>query len=438
MFELVKTVKNDLLVEGYTEYRHSSGLSVLIYPKDLSTAYAMLSARYGSLDRTFRREGEDFLTVPDGVAHFLEHKLFEEEDGSDVFEKFAAIGASANAFTSFEMTSYLFSATSNVIEALSILLSFVTHPHFTEKNVEKEKGIIAQEIGMYDDRASSRLYYSLLEGLYKKHNVRVNIAGTVASIGEITPALLYRCYETFYHPSNMILAVCGRVNEKEILDTVEKALGDISAAPAIETSFPEEPKELAKAYTELHMEIAKPMLALGVKDLDCHLKPDPKAALKRMYAVNILLKLFFSRSSPYYNALYAKGIVDDSMDAMLECMGSCAYVMISCESERPEKAFDEIEGFLKNIPLGEVREEDFHRIKRAMYADNIRVYDTTESIAYEMTDAALHGYTVWDVSEALKSVTLEDVREVASTYFKDKAFARVLILPNGKKKGEEV
>ncbi len=436
MFELVRKLESRELGEKYTEYRHSSGLTVFIYPKNFTTAYAMLSARYGSLDRVFRTEGEAFATVPDGVAHFLEHKLFEEEDGTDVFEKFAALGANANAFTSFEMTSYLFSATDKIQESLAVLLSFVTHPHFTEENVEKEKGIIAQEIGMYDDRASSRLYYSLLEGLYKRHNVRVNIAGTVSSIGEITPEVLYRCYNTFYHPSNMILAICGRVTDEEVMQTVESVLGTaFDPSPAIERAFPEEPTEIAKAYTELSMEIAKPMFALGVKDLS--LKLDSEEALRRAYAVNILLRLFFSRSSSYFNSLYAKGLIDDSFDSMLECMGSCAYLMVSGESERPEEAFEELESFLKNIPEDAVTEEDFLRVKRAMYAENIRILDSTESIAYEMTDAALHGYTVWDESEALRSVTYEDVCDAANNYFKDKSFARVLIRPIGAKGGEK-
>ncbi len=437
MFELLNVRKNSDLREEYKEYRHSSGLTVLVYPKNFSTAYAMLSTRYGSLERTFKRSGEEFLTVPDGVAHFLEHKLFEEEDGKDVFEKFAALGANANAFTSFEMTSYLFSATSHIKESLEVLLSFVMHPFFTEENVAKEKGIIAQEIGMYDDRASSRLYYALLEGLFREHNVRVNIAGTVASVNEITPKILYRCYETFYHPSNMILAVCGKIKDEEVLDAVERILGAREKESfGIERLYPEEPVALMKEYTELYMEIARPMFALGIKDLV--LKLNSVEALKQAYAVNILLKLFFSRSSTYFNQLYRRGIVDDTLDAMFECMNSCAYLMISGESERPEEVFEELEHFLKNIPVDECKEEDFLRIKRAMYAENVRMLDSTESIAYEMTDAALHGYTLWDTNKALKEVTYEDVCRVASDYFKDKAFARVLIRPiseKGKAKG---
>ncbi len=432
MFELIDVIKNSELKEEYREYRHTSGLTVLIYPKSFTTAYAMLSTRYGSLERTFRREGEDFVTVPDGVAHFLEHKLFEEEDGTDVFEKFAALGANANAFTSFELTSYLFSATANIKESLETLLSFVMNPFFTDENVNKEKGIIGQEIGMYDDRAASRLYYALLEGLYRKHNVRINIAGTVDSIADITPEILYRCYETFYHPSNMVLAVCGKISDQEVMETVEKVLGSRENKKlSIDRQYPHEPIELMKDHMDLYMEIARPMFALGVKDLE--LKLNSSEALKEAYAIQILLKLFFSRSSAYFNELYQEGVVDDTLDATFECMSSCAFLMINGESECPEKAFEKIETFLKNIPPKAVREEDFRRIKRAMYAENVRMLDSTESIAYEMTDAFLHGYSLWDVNNALKAVTYEDVCRIASTYFKNKEFAHVLIRPISEK-----
>ena len=222
----VEWVKNDHLGEQYAKVVHPSGLTVLVCPKKMSTSYALFATKYGSLERTFRKGDEPFVTVPDGIAHFLEHKLFEEEDGSDVFSKFAALGANANAYTSNELTAYLFSTTKNVIESLRVLLDFVTHPYFTKENVQKEQGIIGQEIGMYDDNPGSRIYYALLEGLYKKHNVRINIAGTVETIAEITPELLYQCYNTFYHPSNMVLSICGNVTVEEVM-AVAKETGKV-------------------------------------------------------------------------------------------------------------------------------------------------------------------------------------------------------------------
>ena len=217
--------RNDSLGEMYYEIRHRSGLPIYVIPKDLSTTYALFATRYGSLDNCFSvNESEAPLTVPDGIAHFLEHKMFEAEDGTDTFERFAQIGASANAFTSNDMTAYEFSCTDEPYKALEILLDYVTHPYFTKENVQKEQGIIGQEIGMCDDNPMRRLYYELLNLLYAKDKVRINICGTKESIAEITPELLYQCYNTFYRLSNMALIICGRVECDPIIEVADRLL----------------------------------------------------------------------------------------------------------------------------------------------------------------------------------------------------------------------
>ena len=262
------TVNNEKLGECYYFHKHKSGLSVYVFPKSFSTTYAILATRYGSLEQTFRIRGEDsFITVPDGVAHFLEHKMFEEEDGSDAFQKFAPFGASANAYTSNDKTAYLFSATENVLPSLEVLLSFVTHPHFTEENVAKEQGIIGQEIDMGLDRPGRRLWYAVYSALYQKHGIRTDICGTVESISQITPALLYRCYNTFYHPSNMALCLVGDVDPEEVLRTVDGILGE-SAPIEIERSRPREPKEIAAHRVTVPMAVSRPLFSIGYKDMD--------------------------------------------------------------------------------------------------------------------------------------------------------------------------
>ena len=203
--------------EKYYLHHHPSGLDIYLFPKKLTTTYAVFGANYGSVDNTFKTSKDgDFITVPDGIAHFLEHKLFANEDGSDAFEHFSAFGADANAYTSFNKTAYLFSCTDNFEESLGELLDFVTHPYFTEDSVKKEIGIIAQEIKMYDDTPSDRCFYGMLEGMYEHHSIRRNICGSVDSISKITPKLLYDCYGTFYNLSNMALVISGDVE----LDTV--------------------------------------------------------------------------------------------------------------------------------------------------------------------------------------------------------------------------
>ena len=199
-----------------------NGLEVYILPKKgFNKTFATFTTKYGSIDNHFVPLGsEEYIKVPDGIAHFLEHKLFEKEDG-DVFQQFSKQGASANAFTSFTRTAYLFSSTSNVELNLDTLMDFVQEPYFSEKTVEKEKGIIGQEITMYDDNPDWRLYYGVIQNLYENHPVRIDIAGTVESISHINKDLLYECYGTFYHPSNMLLFVVGPVNVEQTMKQIK-------------------------------------------------------------------------------------------------------------------------------------------------------------------------------------------------------------------------
>ena len=213
------------LRERYYHIEHKSGLNIYVIPKKMSTSYALFATRYGGRDNCFRLEGEaEYTRVPDGIAHFLEHKLFESEDGTDTFERFARLGANANAYTTTDMTAYEFSCTENFDECLSVLLDFVTHPHFTDENVQKEQGIIAQEIRGGEDNPFRRVYYDMLNLLYQKDNVRIEVAGTVASIARITPEYLYRCYNTFYQLSNMALVVCGDVEYEKVISIADEQL----------------------------------------------------------------------------------------------------------------------------------------------------------------------------------------------------------------------
>lgn len=423
----IQWVENTRLGEKYAKVVHPSGLTVFVFPKKMSTSYALFATKYGSLDRTFKQGEEPFTTVPDGIAHFLEHKLFEEEDGSDVFAKFATLGANANAYTSNEMTAYLFSATENVKEALTVLLDFVTHPYFTEKNVQKEQGIIGQEIGMYDDNPHTRLYYALLEGLYKKHNVRINIAGTVETISHITPELLYRCYHTFYHPSNIALSVCGNITVEEVLEVVNAVIPADTQPIAISRSYPEEDAEIEREETVLKMAVATPLFAFGVKDLETFRTAEDK--LRHAVCMDLLNDLMFADSSDFYNKLYDKGLIS-SFSAEYEWMDSCAFNVIIGESENPEAVWEELCAYLEEMQRKVPSKEDFERLKRSMYADYIRSFESTESIASEVLYNAFHGLDFLQIGEVILSVTYEDIVALAKSYYTDKHFARAIVLPN--------
>ncbi|MFR1803348.1 MAG: EF-P 5-aminopentanol modification-associated protein YfmH, partial [Faecalispora jeddahensis] len=261
----MEKITNERVQDSYYSVKHPSGLRIFVYPKEGSNStYAIFGTRYGSVDTSFRRSDEqEVSTVPEGIAHFLEHKLFESEDG-DAFARYAKTGASANAYTSFDMTCYLFSCTENVYESLEILLDFVQSPYFTEQTVQKEQGIIGQEIRMYDDDPQWRVMFNLLKALYHHHPVKIDIAGTVESIAEITPEYLYRCYHTFYNLNNMALCVAGNIDPERVLELCDKMLKP-SEPTQVERIFEEEPAGVVQDRVEQKLSVTIPLFQLGFK-----------------------------------------------------------------------------------------------------------------------------------------------------------------------------
>ncbi|MCY7604780.1 EF-P 5-aminopentanol modification-associated protein YfmH, partial [Bacillus altitudinis] len=300
----VKTIQFDQLQETVYHEKMDSGLDVYVLPKQgFNKTYATFTTKYGSVDNEFVPLGkEDMIRVPDGIAHFLEHKLFEKEDG-DVFHTFSKQGAAANAFTTFTRTAYLFSSTANVEQNLETLIDFVQEPYFTEKTVEKEKGIIGQEINMYDDNPDWRLFFGLIENLYQEHPVRIDIAGTVESIAPITKDHLYECYETFYHPSNMLLFVVGPVDPAQILDQVRanQAKKPFTDQPDIQRKEINEPDRVYRKEYELKMNVQGSKCMFGLKTKNPHKKG--KQLLKHELGMNLILETLFGKSSLQYERM---------------------------------------------------------------------------------------------------------------------------------------
>ena len=294
-------VSSDLLKEKYYRVKHKSGLLVYVFPKQLSVSYAVIATKFGSIDNCFKvGDDKEFTRVPDGVAHFLEHKMFENEDGEDTFVKFARTGADANAFTSFKDTAYLFSCTENLYESLEILLRSTFSPHFTDENVSKEQGIIAQEIRMGDDDPGNMLFYDVLSCLYEKSSLKLDIAGTVESISQITPEILYKCHSAFYNPDNMILCVCGEASPESVLSVIDKVLADFKPVKVISHYETEERTAFAKKH-ERRMSVAKPLFCLGIKDTN--ISPDPTERMKKYAALKLICSIHFGKSSEFYGKL---------------------------------------------------------------------------------------------------------------------------------------
>lgn len=307
----IKTIAYKELNEVIHVYEHESGLKAFVIPKKgYSKKYATFATHYGSINNEFVVPGEiESTRVPDGVAHFLEHKLFEQKGGS-VMDKFSALGSSPNAYTGFNQTVYLFSCTDGFEENFKLLLDFVQNPYITEESVEKEKGIIGQEIKMYEDDANWRSFFNLLGAFYKNNPVRIDIAGTVDTISKIDKDVLYKCYNTFYHLSNMAILVVGDVDVGKVFEMVEKGLQVSQTRPEIKRIFPTEIETIHKAYVEQSLAVSTPLFQMGFRDDKLHTRG--KEGAKREIAIKLLLELIIGKSSKLYNQMYAEGLINST------------------------------------------------------------------------------------------------------------------------------
>ena len=426
MMNELETRKSDFLREEYYLFRHQSGLRVIVFPKKLTTSYAIFAARYGSVDNEFRLESDGkFTKVPDGIAHFLEHKLFEEPDGGDAFNRFATLGANANAYTTNDMTAFLFSCTNHFYEALGDLLDFVKTPHFTDKSVEKERGIIAQEIKMYEDQPQRAAYMMMLDNLFEKHPVKVDVAGTVGSIKKITPELLYECCRVFYNLSNMLLIVCGDVDCEKVSEVCDRFLKDEPPVKIIR-SYPVEKPEVARAYSERRMQASKPLFAIGMKDTT--LPDDGVGRMKRYAAFTILDDVLFGKSGGFYNKLYEEGLLSSQFDFGYDTSIGYAYNGVYGESSDPEAVLERLKAVCEAAKNG-IPTEDFERSKRALYASMVKGFDSTEEIANSLLSYDMIGGDIFAYTDILAGTTIGDVVEVARDIFRPEKFTMAVVKP---------
>ncbi len=416
-----------LLRESYASFAHPSGLSVYVYPKKMTGIYALFATRYGSLDAAFSVDGREEV-LPDGIAHFLEHKLFESEDGSDAFSAFSALGADANAYTSYNRTAYLFSTTEHFEESLETLLSFVFHPCFREESVKREASIISEEIRMYRDQPWERVYENMLRSLYRTHPVRKNICGTVSSVKRITKEDLYRAYELFYHPSNMALIVCGDVDEKTVLDTVDRTLGR-SARPLPDVCRRLSPDvgRIARAYTEERMQVSKPIFSIGIKD--SVLLSDAHARLMRELTMALLNEVLFSQSSDFYNTLFERGLLTPSFTVGYSASPTFAFNCLSGESDDPDAVLGELRAYLRGALERGLDRDAFRRCQRALYADEVRAYDSTEEIANRLLSFVFEGTEMLDAASLLLDIRIEDAERLMRSFFLEDRFVMSVIRP---------
>lgn len=421
-----RIIKNDRIGEQYYCYEHESGLEIALYPMSgYSMAYAMFGTKYGSIDATFKtNKDEDFITVPSGIAHFLEHKLFESEDG-DAFSLFAKTGASANAYTSFEKTCYLFSTTANFEESLQALMSFVQAPYFTKETVDKEQGIIGQEIKMFEDNPGWRVFFNLLSGMYLNSPVKIDIAGTVESIAQIDKDLLYRCYDTFYNLNNMMVTIAGNFDVSSAREIIEKSL-KFKEKITIERKEVEEPTSVAQEKITQKLEVSIPLFNFGYKQ-----PPIQSNNVAKSYVMyEIITCVLASSSSELYKELYDEGLVDAGFGSELfNGRGYTAYIFAG-ESKEPDKVKGKIIAATNRLKASGIDESSFLRAKKELYGRCVSDFNQVEEVANSLFSAHFNGCTIYDVLEESAVVSLADVNELLKTTFAEENTTLSVILPN--------
>ena len=413
-----------LLGESYREIRHPSGLTIRVLHKDgYKSSFALFATKYGSIDTRIERPDGSFRAIPEGTAHFLEHKLFESED-LDAFARFAKTGANANAFTSFDMTAYLFSGAACFSENLEILLDFVQSPYFTEQTVRKEQGIIGQEIRMYRDSADWEVEFNLLRALYHHHPVRIDIAGTEQTIAEISADLLYDCYRNFYNLHNMVLAVAGNATVEEVLAVADKVLKPATGKSGVREFVPE-PKAPAQSYIEERMPVNVPSFALGYKEAIS----TPERTEKEVLCTQVLLDAVAGRSSALYERLLREGLINTGFGAQYFYGFGYANCEFSGESADPKRAAAEIRKAVAAARQTGIDRESFERARRKLYGRIVMGFNDVQSVAVDMVESYFAGDDLFERARVCRDMTLEDVNARLRDILEDETAALSVVLP---------
>ena len=409
------------LNEECYEEELSNGLIVQIIPKhDTKKKYVIWGTRYGSMDNEFivPTTGEQ-VSVPDGVAHFLEHKMFEQRTGRNALDTLMGLGAEANAYTTIDHTAYLFECTNNFEEIFDEFMDYVQNPYYTDENVQKEMGIIGQEIAMGDDEPGSKIYFNTMRCLYQKSALRIDIAGTQESISHITKETLYNCYNTFYHPSNMVLTICGDFEPEGILKEIEKRLIPKEKQADIKRIYPEEPEEINQKFIEEEMEVSLPVFMFGIK---CK----PTISVKQYLSVQIILNMLLNDSSNLYQKLYEEGLLLEQPGLEYEMGKDFGHIIIVSQSKDPKVVFNNIMLEMKNFKDC-FDDENFARTKKRIYGEYAGMFNSVSEIARFFMQEKLKGMNAFDFPKELVNIDKDDIfRTFDEIFSEDKAVCSII------------
>lgn len=405
-----------------------NGLRILYVPKpDFRMNYAVIAVRYGAAYKRFMNDGK-WQDTPAGVAHFLEHKMFDMPDGSDAITALSQNGASPNAYTAYDITAYHFDCTDNFSDNLRLLAELVSKPYFTPESVEKEQGIIAQEIGMFDDLPSYVVYNRLIRMLYPDHPIREQVAGTVGSIAEITDKTLYDCYNTFYSPGNIVLCAAGGIAPEEFFALAEKHLGSLPAKEIPQADFGS--VDLAaplENYHEERMALSAPQFLIG-----CAFSPAPsgEALCRQKLVCALALRTFFGSSGDFYNSLYAEGLLNRDYDYEADYSAGTATIMLGGESSDPRHVLRELCARVEALRSEGLDRNAFERAKKASFGARLRSLEDFDSMCNALTEGAFSDYCSFDSFALLTEITAEECEKFILDTFAEDRLALSVLLPN--------
>lgn len=424
----MKIIESTKIKEKAYFEKLENGLNIIIIPKEnTNKKYVIWGTNFGSIDNRFIMPGSNKeVFIPDGVAHFLEHKMFEQPNGTNSLDTLMALGLEANAYTTNDHTAYLFECSSDKFyEGLDELMDYVQSPYFTDENVEKEKGIIGQEIMMYDDDPGFKLYLNTMDCLYHKNAVKLDIAGTIESISKIDPDVLYKCYNTFYHPSNMTLVVCGNFKPEKLIEEIKKRLKHKENQGEIKRIYEVEEDSINRKIKETNMEVSVPIFMIGYKDK----LPNSEEIVKKHIAIEVILNMLIGKSSELYKELYNNGDLLAEPDLDYEFSKQYAHVLISGQSKNPQVIYERFKTEVEKFKKNGLNEEHFERIKRKIYGDYVTEYNSVGDIARMFLSDSFKGINSFDYIEKYNTVTREYVEQVLREVFDEKKMVLSVVRP---------
>ena len=412
----MQIVENLKVKEKLYKEKLENGLTVMIVPKPgLQKKYIIWGTNYGSNDSKFIVPGEkEVTTVPDGVAHFLEHKLFEQENGTNSLDVLTALGVNANAYTTNNHTAYLYECTDRFYEALDEFMDYVQHPYFTDQNVEKEKGIIGQEIMMYDDYPEWVVYQNALNAMYYNNPVKLDVTGTIETINKIDKEILYKCYNTFYNPSNMAMVICGDFEPEKILQEVQKRLIKKESNGEIKRIYPEEPENIVQEKIEKKMDVSMPLFVIGIKDKE----PEQAERVKKHITIEILLNIIIGQSSNLYKELYNSGQMYSVPSLDYEFAKNYAHILITGQAKNPEQILEKFQKEVEKIKQNGINEQDFNRYKKMIYGSYVKEYDEVGSICRMFLADFFKGINSFDYIEEINTINIDYAKQILEEVFK--------------------